>query len=96
MSDLTRPPPANPGDELVVVESCTTTWAFDTGRGRFTRLPRGLALSNSSADWRPYASMHVDREAGSVEVALDSAGTQLLRSDIHTGGPCPDCGDPGS
>ena len=81
-----------PGGELVVVESCTTTWAFDTGRSRFSRLPRGLALSNSSAEWRPYHSMNVDRAAGSVEVALDAAGTQLLRSDIHTGGPCPDCG----
>lgn len=83
---------SGPGGELVVVESCTTTWAFDTGRSRFTRLPRGLGLSSSSADWRPYHSMRVDMEAGSVEVALDAAGTQLLRSDIHTGGPCPDCG----
>lgn len=83
---------SGPGGELVVAESCTTTWAFDTGRSRFTRLPRGLALSSSSADWRPYHSMRVDMEAGSVEVALDAAGTQLLRSDIHTGGVCPDCG----
>ncbi|MHB1925005.1 MAG: hypothetical protein ACYCSJ_09960 [Acidimicrobiales bacterium] len=96
MPEPIQPPPPQTGDGLVVVDSCTTTWAFDTDRGRFTRLPRGLALSNSSADWRPYASMHVDREAGTVEVALDSAGTQLLRSDIHTGGPCPDCGHPGT
>ena len=74
------------------METCTTTWAFDTGRSRFTRLPRGLALSNSSADWRPYHSMNVDMEAASVEVALDAAGTRLLRADIHTGGVCPDCG----
>lgn len=75
-----------------MVESCTTTWAFDTERARFTRLPRGLALSSSSAEWRPYHSMHIDREAGTVEVALDAAGTRLLRSDIHTTSPCPDCG----
>ena len=83
---------SGPGGELVVVESCTTTWAFDTGRSRFARLPRGLALSNSSAEWRPYHSMRVDREAASVEVALDAAGTQLLRSDIHTDERCPECG----
>lgn len=82
-------------DGLVVAESCTTTWAFDTDRCRFARLPRGLALSNSSAEWRPYASMHIDRDGAFVEVSLDAEGTRLLRSDIHTGAPCPDCGDPG-
>lgn len=79
-------------EDLVMVESCTTTWAFDTARMRFTRLPRGLALSNSSAEWRPYASMRIDRLAGWVEVALDRARTSLLRSDIHTGPACPHCG----
>lgn len=76
----------------MVVESCTTTWAFDTTRRRFARLPRGLTLNHASAEWRPYTSMAVDWESGSVEVALDSAGTNLLRSEIHTSGPCPHCG----
>lgn len=79
----------------MLVESCTTTWAFDTARMRFTRLPRGLALTNSSAEWRPYASMTIDRQAGSVEVALDRAGTSLMRSEIHTGPSCPHCGATG-
>ena len=86
--------PTSPSSgDLVVVESCTTTWAFDEGRKRFSRLPRGVPLSVSSAEWRPYASMRVDREGGTVEVHLDAAGTNILRSHIHTG-PCPDCGAP--
>jgi hypothetical protein len=77
--------------ELVSVESCTTTWAFDTARNRFARLPRGMSLTGTSAEWKPYASMVVDLTAGTVEVALDEAGTQLLRSEVHNG-PCDSCG----
>lgn len=84
-------PGNQPSGELVVVESCTTTWAFDQTRKRFCRLPRGLELSATSAEWRPFHSMSVDRQAGTLEVSLDQAGTNLLKSDIHTG-PCPDCG----
>jgi hypothetical protein len=75
----------------VVLESCTTTWAFETERKRFARLPRGLTLTSTSAEWRPYASMWFDLGARTLVVSLDEAGTQLLQSDIHNG-PCPDCG----
>ena len=74
-----------------MLESCTTTWAFDTGRQRFARLPRGMALTSTSAEWRPYASMWFDLEARTVVVSLDDAGTNLLQSDIHNG-PCAACG----
>ncbi|HZU72786.1 MAG TPA: hypothetical protein VE990_08445 [Acidimicrobiales bacterium] len=84
-------PPTGGGEELVLVESCTTTWAFDTGRRRFARLPRGLSIASHSAEWRPYVGMTVDRHAGTLEVVLDQAGTELLRSEVHTG-PCPVCG----
>ena len=85
----------NPGSQsgdLVVVDSCTTTWAFDPTRCRFARIPRGMALDSVSAEWRPYHSMTLDMNTGQLEVALDPAGTRLLRSDIHSGAPCPGCG----
>lgn len=89
MTDPVLTPPSG----LVTVESCTTTWAFDTTRGRFARVPRGMPISTTSVEWRPYASMSIDHQAGTLAVALDEAGTRLLRSELHTGaGPCPACG----
>ena len=78
----------------MVLESCTTQWAFDTGRNRFARLPRGMTLTSTSAEWRPYASMWFDMSARTLVVSLDAEGTRLLQSDIHNG-PCSECGDPG-
>lgn len=77
---------------LLLAESCTTTWAFDTDRHRFARVPRGVPLTTGSIEWRPYADVRVDRGGGRLEVSLDGAGTNLLRSEIHAGGPCPNCG----
>lgn len=81
------------GTDLVVVESCTTTWAFDVGRSRFARMPRGVPLTSISAEWRPYADLTLDLTAGTLEVALDEAGTKLFRSQIHTDDACPTCGE---
>ena len=81
------------GGDLVVVESCTTTWAFDVGRSRFARMPRGVPLTSISAEWRPYSELTLDLTAGTLEVALDQAGTRLLRSQIHTDEACPTCGE---
>ena len=81
-----------PPRDQVVVESCTTTWAFDLTRSRFARLPRGLPLNSVSAEWRPYAHMTLDLAAGTLEVLLDAAGTRVLRSDVHTDAGCSTCG----
>lgn len=78
-----------------MLESCTTTWAFDTGRNRFARLPRGVTLTSTSAEWRPYSSMWFDMGARTLVVQLDQAGTNLLQTDIHNG-PCQECGDEGT
>ena len=91
-SSRSRSRPSAPRDDLVVLESCTTTWAFDTGRKRFARLPKGLTLTSTSAEWRPYASMWFDLGARTLVVSLDEAGTQLLQTDIHNG-PCSECGE---
>ena len=77
-----------------MLESCTTRWAFETGRKRFARYPRGVPMTTTSVEWRPYASMWFDLNARTLVVSLDEAGTNLLQTDIHSG-PCPDCGDPG-
>ena len=78
-----------------VIESCNSTWVFDTQAKRFRRVPRGtpLDLPTTAADWETYVKLDVDLESDAFLVTLNAAGTRLLRSYRHSD-PCAQC-DPG-
>ena len=80
---------------LQVIESCNSTWVFDTKAKRFRRVPRGTALDlpTAASDWDSYVKLEVDVESDAFLVTLNEAGTRLLRSYRHTD-PCAQC-DPG-
>jgi hypothetical protein len=65
-----------------VIQSHHTTWVFDADRMRFARLPRGTdpTAPISEGQWEPYHSLEVDAATGEFTVALNPAGTRLLRS----------------
>jgi hypothetical protein len=79
-------------DRFVIIESCHSTWLFDTVDRRFCRVLRASATPPSVAtDWRPYDRLVVDETTAAFVVILDSSGTRLLRSWRHSQ-HCEHCG----
>src|ERR1700683_168058 len=80
-------------DSLFVLESCHSTWIFDTERLRFRRVLKGLALDGPSVTtaWRAYYGLEIDPISESFVVLLNPEGTRLLRSWRHVE-QCPQCG----
>ena len=78
---------------LFILESCHSTWIFDTDRLRFRRVLKGLALDVHAATtaWRDYFGLEVDPVSESFVVLLNPEGTRLLRSWRHVE-HCPQCG----
>ncbi len=76
--------PAAP-DRFVVIESCHSTWLFDTVDRRFCRVLRnGTHPSAVATDWRSYDRLVVEDHTEAFVVFLDASGTRLLRSWRHT------------
>jgi hypothetical protein len=80
-------------DTPMVLESCHSTWVFDTERLRFRRILKGLDLDarHASTAWRPYFGLELDPLSESFVVLLNPEGTRLLRSWRHVD-HCPQCG----
>ena len=77
---------------LEVIESCNSTWLFDTRNKRFRRVPRGMPVDlPAAADWERYVKFEIDIDSGAFLVTLNESGTRLLRSFRHTD-PCDQCG----
>lgn len=80
-------------DAPLVLESCHSTWIFDSDRLRFRRILKGLDLDahTASTAWRPYFGLELDPMSESFVVLLNPEGTRLLRSWRHVE-RCPQCG----
>lgn len=77
----------------LVLESCHSTWLFDTERLRFRRVLKGLDVDShpASTGWRPYFGLDIDPVSESFVVLLNPEGTRLLRSWRHVD-HCTQCG----
>ena len=77
----------------LVLESCHSTWVFDTTQMRFRRILKGLDLDarDASTAWRPYYGLELDPLSESFVVLLNPEGSRLLRSWRHVQ-HCPQCG----
>ncbi|MBA3655626.1 MAG: hypothetical protein H0W70_15700 [Actinobacteria bacterium] len=80
------------GNAVQAIESCNSTWLFDAERMRFRRVPKGTSIDVPAPpeEWEPYFSLDLADDSGAFVVALNQAGTRLLRSYRH-GVPCPHC-----
>ena len=78
---------------LMVLESCHSTWIFDTERMRFRRILKGpdADAAMASTEWRAYFGVDLDPVSESFVVLLNPEGTRLLRSWRHVE-HCPQCG----
>ncbi len=78
---------------MVILESCHSTWLFDTDRMRFRRILKGVEVDahNASTSWRDYYGLELDPLSESFVVLLNPDGTRLLRSWRHVE-HCSQCG----
>ena len=80
-------------EATVLLESCTSTWIFDTQRMRFRRVVKGLGLTSRDAitAWRPYYALEIDGASESFTVALNPERTRRIQSWRHLT-TCLECG----
>jgi hypothetical protein len=74
---------------VIIVESCHSTWIFEPRQLRFCRILKGIAVGRRrvSTEWRPYRDLDIDPHRRALTVYLNEARTRLIRSSVHT----PDC-----
>lgn len=79
--------------DLLILESCHSTWLFDRAKMRFRRILKGLDLDvrQASTGWRDYFGLELDSDSESFVVLLNRSGTRLLRSWRHLEN-CRQCG----
>lgn len=67
---------------LIVLESCHSTWIFDSRQLRFCRILRGIQVRHRriSTEWRTYWDLEIDPDAPSFTVYLNEAKTRFIRS----------------
>lgn len=87
----TEVPDAQKGDVLVL-DSCHSTWLFDVEAGRFRRILKGLDLDPALAatEWRPYEALELSDTSEAFVVVLNASGTRRIRSWRHVDG-CEQC-----
>jgi hypothetical protein len=75
--------------EPTIIESCHSTFVFDTDRMRFRRILKGIEVSQRpvATGWRPYWDLESPPGAETFTIALNAERTRLIRSWHHT----PDC-----
>jgi hypothetical protein len=75
--------------EPLTIESCHSTWIFDTDRMRFRRILKGTEVGGQSVvtGWRSYARLEDPPESETFTVYLNDAGSRMIRSWRHA----PDC-----
>ncbi|HUZ21015.1 MAG TPA: hypothetical protein VMU75_10650 [Acidimicrobiales bacterium] len=90
--DLFGPSTDSSGRDFLVLESCHSTWLFDTKDKRFCRVLKGPRMESSVAtEWRSYDRLVLHPDSDAFVVFLDASGTRLLRSWRHTA-RCDQCG----
>ncbi len=78
--------------QMMVLESCKSTWVFDTGMNRFRRvLKDGTKESGVVTAWQPYSHIEFDDDSESFSVWLNEEGTRRHRSWRHRS-HCDACG----
>ncbi len=79
--------------QIITLESCHSTWIFDTRHLRFCRILRGIAVGRRhiSTEWRPYWELEIDPHGRTFTVFLNEARSRLVRATMHTQ-TCAVCG----
>ncbi|MDA8296726.1 MAG: hypothetical protein M0004_09100 [Actinomycetota bacterium] len=87
---LTRLMGSSSNDQVFVLESCHSTWLFNTQRRQFCRILKNMGRPVAT-EWRAYDRLILHPESDAFVVILNASGTRLLRSWRHTA-QCEQCG----
>src|ERR1700761_5840967 len=76
-------------EATTTIESCHSTWIFDTDRMRFRRMLKGTEVGGEPVvtGWRSYDRLEDHPGSETFTVYLNAAGTRMIRSWRHA----PDC-----
>jgi hypothetical protein len=79
--------------EPLVLESCHSTWVFDTEQKRYSRILKGVEIGDHAiaTQWREYYGLEINEDSEAFTVLLNPAGTRLVQSWRHTH-ECLQCG----
>jgi hypothetical protein len=80
--------------DLLLFESCHSTWVFDTDGMRYRRILKGIEVEDHrvATEWRPYYGLVFGQGSETFTVMLNPEGTRMIRSWRHTH-DCPECGE---
>jgi hypothetical protein len=79
--------------DATILESCHSSWIFDTDRMRFRRILTDIEVADRpvTTEWRPYFHLQMDPQGESFTVYLNEERTRMIRSWRHTH-DCAQCG----
>jgi hypothetical protein len=80
--------------DIVTVESCHSTWIFDSHRLRFRRVLKGTEAGGEpvTTGWRPYYRLEAPADSEAFTVYLNLSGSRLISSWRHDA-YCTQCGE---
>ena len=80
--------------DIVTIESCHSTWIFDSHRMRFRRILKGTEVGGKpvATGWRPYYRLDAPVESETFMVHLNLSGSRMISSWRHDG-DCAQCGE---
>jgi hypothetical protein len=89
-----RYPTHNGYVDPLVLESCHSSWVFDTESMRFCRILKGIEVDDHrvTTEWRPYYGLLLSEDSEAFTVLLNPEGSRMIRSWRHTH-DCPECGE---
>ena len=83
--------------DVIILESCHSTWVFDSDRMQFCRILKGIKIASRSVstEWRPYWRLELDPKTEAFSVYFNASRTRLIRSWRHLQN-CAQCGGNGT
>jgi hypothetical protein len=81
-------------DHPTTIESCHSTWVFDTDRMRFRRILKDTEVGGRpvATGWRDYSRLEAPPHTETFTVFLNESGSRMIRSWRHRDG-CTQCGE---
>jgi hypothetical protein len=79
--------------DTIVLESCHSTWIFDTEHKQYCRILKGIEVADRpvTTEWRPFWGLHLEPGIETFTIYLNAAHTRQIQSWRHTR-DCAQCG----
>lgn len=98
LAEATMPGVATAMPATVAIESCHSTWVFDSVRMRFRRVLKDAEVGGQqvATGWRPYYRLDDHPDSETFTVYLNAPCTRMIRSWRRHAEDCTQCGEHGT